>query len=71
MTVTPLSKTIAMIIFIVLPVLGFFFGVRYQQKLDQPLLDKPEEITVIQKTIIITPPMSATASARNKLPKSF
>ena len=34
-TVTPLSKTIAMVIFIFLPLLAFFAGVRYQQRLDQ------------------------------------
>jgi hypothetical protein len=34
-TVTPLSKTIAMILFILFPFIGFSAGMRYQQKLDE------------------------------------
>lgn len=37
-TVTPLSKTIALILFAFLPAIAFFLGVRYQQKLDHPNL---------------------------------
>lgn len=33
-TVTPLSKTIALILFIFLPIIGFSAGMRYQQRLD-------------------------------------
>ena len=33
-TVTPLSKTLALIIFITFPIVGFFLGVRYQQIVD-------------------------------------
>lgn len=33
-TVTPLSKTIALILFILLPFLGFYFGRIYQQAID-------------------------------------
>jgi hypothetical protein len=34
-TVTPLSKTLALIIFITFPILGFCFGRKYQSALDQ------------------------------------
>lgn len=34
-TVTPLSKSIAFILFFLLPFIGFSAGMRYQQKLDQ------------------------------------
>jgi hypothetical protein len=30
-TITPLSKTLALVLFILLPFIGFFLGVRYQQ----------------------------------------
>jgi hypothetical protein len=33
MVVTPLSKTLAIILFIMLPFIGFLFGVQYQQSL--------------------------------------
>ena len=33
-TVTPLSKAIAMILFIALPFIGFFLGMQYQKGLD-------------------------------------
>lgn len=33
-TVTPLSKTIALILFIALPFLGFYLGMEYQKRLD-------------------------------------
>ncbi len=32
-TVTPLSKLVALILFILLPILGFFLGMYYQQKI--------------------------------------
>lgn len=35
-TVTPLSKTIAAILFILLPLLSFFFGIQYQRLLTSP-----------------------------------
>jgi len=45
-TVTTLSKTIALILFISLPFIGFYLGMQYQKGLDQPLvnsvLSKPE-----------------------------
>lgn len=47
-TVTPLSKTIALILFAFLPAIAFFFGVRYQQRLDQPLLQKASPLPSIE-----------------------
>jgi hypothetical protein len=35
-TVTPLSKALAMILFIALPFLGFYLGIQYQQKITIP-----------------------------------
>ena len=32
--VTPLSKTLAMVVFVSLPILGFFLGIRYQEMMD-------------------------------------
>lgn len=32
-TVTPLSKTIAMILFVFLPILGFYFGMNYEERI--------------------------------------
>ena len=55
-TVTPLSKTIAMIFFILFPLLGFFYGVRYQQKLDAlTMMPMPEA-----KLVVPTPSIPAT-----------
>jgi len=34
-TITPLSKAAAMLLFILLPFLGFFLGIRYQEAVDQ------------------------------------
>lgn len=34
-TITPLSKTIALLLFILLPFLGFYFGRMYQKAVDQ------------------------------------
>jgi len=34
-TVTPLSKTLALFMFILLPILGFYYGRYYQKQLDQ------------------------------------
>jgi len=37
-TVTRLSKTIALALFILLPILAFFLGTYYQQEIDRPLI---------------------------------
>lgn len=57
-TVTPLSKTITMIVFVILPVLGFFYGVRYQQKLDAPLITPSTPAQTIEK--IVYQPLTST-----------
>lgn len=36
-TITPLSKTIAFILFIVLPFVGFYLGMQYQKTMDEAL----------------------------------
>lgn len=46
-TVTPLSKTLAMILFIALPFIGFYFGMRYQSMVD---LNKQEQENIISVT---------------------
>ena len=33
-TVTPLSKYLAMVVFVTLPIVGFFLGMRYQEMMD-------------------------------------
>jgi len=45
-TVTPLSKTLAMILFVLLPFIGFYFGTLYQKSVT------PAEITNSQQTIL-------------------
>lgn len=37
-TVTPLSKTIALVLFILLPFLGFYLGMEYQKAIDRPYI---------------------------------
>jgi hypothetical protein len=38
--VTPLSKLIAGLVFIALPFIGFFWGMRYQQMVDEPIINQ-------------------------------
>ena len=47
-TVTPLSKTIALIMFILLPIIGFLFGMQYQSLMI-------DQTTVINPPVIISP----------------
>ncbi len=51
-TVTPLSKTIALAMFIIFPICAFFLGGYYQHSIDA---DKPEHIIVEYKTISPSP----------------
>jgi len=37
-TVTPLSRTITAIIFLALPFIGFVYGMKYQEKVDQKIV---------------------------------
>ncbi len=39
-TVTTLSKIIAVILFVMLPVIAFYMGVAYQERIDKPLLQE-------------------------------
>jgi hypothetical protein len=48
-TVTPLSKTLALIFFTILPIIAFFFGMEYQKRVDQSI---PEIIQTISPTTI-------------------
>jgi hypothetical protein len=52
-----------MIIFVILPVLGFFYGVRYQQKIDEPLLSTETLVlTLPKKESMISPTNSINAN---------
>ncbi len=42
-TVTPLSKALAMVLFVLLPFVGFFFGYRYHQSLSPPSVAKRDQ----------------------------
>lgn len=42
-TVTPISKTIALIMFVSFPIIGFFVGIEYQRAVDQPIIDSHTE----------------------------
>ena len=39
-TVTTLSKIIALILFVMLPVIAFYMGVAYQERIDRPMLQE-------------------------------
>jgi hypothetical protein len=39
-TVTPLSKTIALVMFVAFPFAGFYLGIQYQKALDRPFMKK-------------------------------
>ncbi|HSW97802.1 MAG TPA: hypothetical protein VLF89_08305 [Candidatus Saccharimonadales bacterium] len=54
-TVTPFSKFLAMLLFILLPFIGFYLGTQYQQKIDivwqqtnEDILSKTPQVTVQQ-----------------------
>jgi hypothetical protein len=44
-TVTPFSKTIAIILFILLPFIGFYIGMQYQRTLDLASASVPAAIS--------------------------
>lgn len=56
-TVTPLSKTIALILFITLPIIAFYFGLTFQQKVT---INPPPSpfVTVVPSLIPISTPTS-------------
>lgn len=59
-TVTPLSKTIALILFAFLPLISFFFGIRYQQRLDQALPVQNQPPAQIIERIVYQPLLSTS-----------
>lgn len=60
-TVTPFSKYLAMFLFILLPFVGFYLGIQYQQSLTRAILKSP--------TQIITTKLSTTDIPINISPK--
>ena len=38
-TVTPFSKITALVLFVMLPVVAFYLGVLYQERIDSPLIE--------------------------------
>jgi len=42
-TVTPLSKTLALFLFVTMPFIGFFLGMQLQKELDQPFMRESTE----------------------------
>jgi len=57
-TVTPFSKALAMFLFIILPFLGFFLGINYQQKLTV----NPPVVSKVIPTVIPVPTLSTQTS---------
>jgi len=55
-TVTPVSKTIALLMLIILPVLGFFYGRYYQQQIQ---VQQRQQSPIIYK--IVAPPHAYTS----------
>ncbi len=55
-TVTPFSKTLAMILFILLPFLGFYLGMKYQQQVTIP----SSTVSEVQKVPSLTPTPRST-----------
>jgi hypothetical protein len=55
-TVTPLSKALAMILFIALPFLGFYLGIQYQQKITvaTPVVSEVQKIPTPTPTVTQT-----------------
>lgn len=60
-TVTPLSKALAVILFITLPFIGFFLGVKYQSSLNTP---KVETIPLPISSLEIKPTITESYCAK-------
>lgn len=58
-TVTPLSKLIALILFIALPFIGFYLGLHYQQPLSSATISSPFEPNPFSVYISSVSPSSA------------
>lgn len=57
-TVTPLSKTIALIMFIILPIIAFLFGMKYQSLINysqQKIVQQIQQVPTSIPSIISTP----------------
>jgi len=69
-TVTPLSKILAIILFVLLPVLGFIFGMEYKQ---MQIQSQPPTSTVFPTPIPIpihtVPPISIPTPTNTIMPK--
>lgn len=67
-TVTPFSKLMAAILFIVLPFIGFLLGIRYQQRIE--LLERQlAEIATSNVKRHPTPPPESTADYKSEIAK--
>lgn len=51
-TVTPFSKALAMFLFIIFPIIGFYLGMQYSHRLNAPSLPTPTPSFNIQRNII-------------------
>src|SRR5258708_24324388 len=70
-TVTKYSKFLALVMFVLLPFTGFFFGMEYQQKLDGvPQVSNPVQYSNPSPTPTPTPTTTATASVIARLDAS-
>lgn len=54
-TVTPLSKTIALILFITLPIVGFYLGLAFQQGDSLTNREPVERVRIIKPTSVLSP----------------
>ncbi len=59
-TVTPLSRTIALLMFILLPVAAFYYGMYYQQKLDAQKPHAVGTIIIVKPTPTVSLPITPT-----------
>lgn len=62
-TVTPLSKTIALLMFILLPIAGFYYGMYYQQLLDTQKQLEPPEYIIVKPSPAVSPSGSQPISS--------
>lgn len=63
-TVTPFSKTLALSMFIIFPVVAFFLGMDYQQLVD---MNKPERVIIEYKTLVPSPSSSVNQNTNGTI----
>lgn len=63
-TVTRLSKTMALILFITLPIFAFFFGIKYQEVVDLP---KQQNIVTNSKSCLLPRPAALNTIIEKEL----